>query len=76
MPLQGLLNAMVYGWTREDFSKSMAVEESSMPKSVSQSLLGDIDPVNSVDQGLLFSVKQDDSYSDHMEETELENSDD
>ena len=73
---------MVYGWTREDFSKVMAVEEDSKSASHVQTLIGSIDPMDSdpdVDPGLLFSVKQDDSFSsssDQMEETELENSDD
>ena len=79
VPLQGLLNAMVYGWTREDFANTMAIEENTEFEPESQTLFDQCDPTDSVpNSGLLFSGKQpnnSESDSDQMEETELENSD-
>ena len=56
IPLQGFLNAIVYGWTREEFTHLLAIRTTSEANERRLTEMGDKDPDRSETQSLRSSL--------------------
>ena len=62
VPLQGLLNAVVYGWTREDFVKTVTAERAPVvEEQAAQVTLQSEESHGDCDSPLLISVEKEDN---------------